>query len=311
MIYLLYGQDTFRSRRKLREIIDECRQKAGAALEMHRFDGEEGDFAGLAAVASGRSLFGSAKKLIVIERPFASPWHYAAVLDFLRQGSIGAGGLIVLWDSTIGGDAKKILAEIEPLADKTQAFDVLQGDKLARWIKKEIIARGFNFSSGDMTRLAAMGGDDLWAVSNEMEKIGLGSAVSELRQQEMTTKDMTFLLGDTFFTNPKTALRCLLTLLSRGEEEMRIFSYLAGTARTALAVKSAADAGHPLPSSYKIHPFVLKKTAAAVRGVPVAELARRLARFFAEDVKIKTGLARPADALVRMLTSQMISRRAA
>ena len=82
---------------------------------------------------------------------------------------------------------------------------------------------------------------------------------------------------------------------------MRVFAYLAGTARTALAVKFASDAGRPLPPSYKIHPFVLKKTAAAVRDIPTAVLARRLARFFAEDVKIKTGLIRPADALLRMI----------
>ncbi|MFY9463240.1 MAG: hypothetical protein WAP52_03590 [Candidatus Sungiibacteriota bacterium] len=303
MIYLLYGADTYRSRGKLREIIDECRHKAGTALEMYRFDGEEDDFAGLAAITGGQSLFGGAKKLIVIEHPFVSERHFAAVRDFLRQG--GVGGLVVFWDGAIGGDAKKMIAEIEPLADKTQVFDVLQGDKLARWIKKESIARGFNFAPSEITRLAALGGDDLWTLSNEMEKIGLGGAGSGSLSPEMAMKDMTFLLGDTFFANPQIALRCLLTLLSRGEEEMRMFGYLAGMARTALAVKSAADSGHPLPSSYKIHPFVAKKTAAAVRGVPVGELTRRLMRFFDEDIKIKTGIAMPADALFRMLTSRM------
>ena len=301
MNYLLYGQDTFRSRRKLREVIDECRARAGAALEMYRFDGAEDNFARLGIIAGGASLFGGAKKMIVIERLFVSARHCAAVLDFLKQGRAGAGALVVLWDGVIGGDAKKMLAEIELLSDKTQAFNVLEGDKLLRWIKKETAARGFHFSPGDFTRLAALGGDDLWAVSNEMEKMGLGSGASEFAHHEMATKDITFRLGDTFFTNPKIALWCLLSLLSRGEEEMRVFAYLAGTARTALAVKFASDAGRPLPPSYKIHPFVLKKTAAAVRDIPTAVLARRLARFFAEDVKIKTGLIRPADALLRMI----------
>lgn len=305
MIYLLHGVDTFRSRRKLREIIDECRQKAGTALEMYRFDGEEDDFARLPAVVGGVSLFGDAKKLVVIERPFASARHFGLARDVIKNIGGGSGALVVLWDGAVGGDAKKMLAEAESLADKTQAFDVLQGDKLARWIKKEIVARGFNFSSGDVAGLISMGGDDLWAVSNEMEKTGLGGSASGVENREMTTKDMTFLMGDTFFANPKIALRCLLTLLSRGEEERRMFGYLAGTARTALAVKSAADDGHPLPSSYKINPFVVKKTAAAVRGIPTSVLARRLAQFFAADAQIKTGLARPADALERMIISRL------
>ncbi len=305
MIYLLYGADTFRSRGKLRGLIDESRARAGAALEMHCFDGAEDDFARLGAIAAGQSLFGGAKKLVVIERLFASARHFAAVRDFLKQGGAGTDALIVVWDSVITGDAQEMLAEITPLADKTQTFDILQGDKLTRWIRKEIAARDFHFSSAEIARLVELGGGDLWAVSNEMEKMGLGSDIFESQGREMATKDMTFLLGDTFFTNPKIALRCLLTLLSRGEEEMRIFSYLAGTARTALVIKSAADAGHS--PSYKIHPFVVKKTTAAVRTISASSLVRRLGQFLDADVKIKTGLARPADALMRILTSQLAS----
>ncbi len=306
MICLLYGADTFRSRRKLREIIDECRARAGAALETYRFDGAEDDFARLGTIAGGVSLFSGAKKLVVIERPFASARHFAAVRDFLRWG--GADALVVLWDGALADDAKKMLAEIEALADKKQVFDILRGDKLARWIKKEAAARGFDFSSGDLARLAVMDGEDMWTVSSEMEKIALGSGASESRHHEMAIKDIIFRLGDTFFTEPRAAVWCLLSLLSRGEEEMRIFSYLAGSARTALIVKSYLDAGRPAALSHKLHPFVIKKTTAAVRTISVSSLVHRLALFLDGDIKIKTGLARPADALIRMLTSRMTSR---
>ena len=308
MNYLLYGQDTYRSRKKLREIIDAYRTKAGSAFNLHRFDAQESYFSGLGAVAGGASLFGGTKKLIVIERPFASARHFYFVRDALKSVGGDAGTLVVLWDSVIAGDARKMLDEIEPLVQKTQVFDALAGDKLGRWIKQESADRGFDFSASQIARLAAMGGDDLWAINNEMEKMALSeSAKSQAQSSKSSTDATVFQLGDAFFANPKAAVGFLLSLLARGEDEMRVFSYLAGNTRTLLLVKSYLDAGRPPAPSHKIHPFVLKKAIAAVRALSAAELIRRLSLFLEEDIKIKTGLARPADALMRMLTSRLAS----
>ncbi len=307
MIYFLYGVDTFRSRRKLREIIDAYRAKAGSSFNFHRFDGEDGDFGRLPSIAGSGSLFGGAKKMVVIERPFASARHFSLVRDVLKNLSGDTQTLVVLWDGAIAGDAKKMLAEIEPLVQKIQAFDVLAGDKLVRWIRREAVSRGFDFSSPQVSRLAAMGGDGLWAMNNEMEKMAVAIALKDEGQKTKGADATVFQLGDAFFTHPKAAVGFLLSLVDRGEDEMRVFSYLAGSSRTALVVKSYLDNGRPVGASHKLHPFVVKKTTAAVRTIPVSSLVRRLALFLDADIKIKTGLARPVDALMRILTSQLTS----
>ena len=64
MIYLLYGEDTFRSRKKLAEIIEQYRAKMGSDLNVRRVDAEEEDLAVvLGGVLEAGSLFVQ-KKLV-------------------------------------------------------------------------------------------------------------------------------------------------------------------------------------------------------------------------------------------------------
>jgi DNA polymerase III delta subunit len=208
----------------------------------------------------------------------------------------------------VGGEAKKTLAETEALATKTQVFDKLTGDKLLRWIKKESTTRGYALSVAQMAYLAAIGGDDLWAVHNAMEKMAVEPPETRTDNRRTAADATVFQLGDVLFGHPKTALGLLSALLAQGEDEMRIFSYLVGAGRTALVVRSALDAERPVSPAHRIHPFVLKKTATAVRGLTMRETVRRLALFWDADVKIKTGLSGPVDALYRIIVSAMISR---
>ena len=44
MIYSLYGPDTYRSRQKLKQIIEEFQKKSGGHLSLEKFDAEKDDF---------------------------------------------------------------------------------------------------------------------------------------------------------------------------------------------------------------------------------------------------------------------------
>lgn len=131
----------------------------------------------------------------------------------------------------------------------------------------------------------------------------LGAEIHEFRLPAPVVDDKAiFKLGDVFFTSPKEARRHLLTLLASGHDERRIFSYLANQARTLLLVKSYMEAREPVPAYHKIHPFVVNKASAAVRGFSTADLRQTLQGFFEEDLRIKTGSSTPKDSLLRLLT---------
>lgn len=307
MNYLLYGPDTFRSRKKLREIIEAYRVKAGNVLNLHQFDAEEDDLSRVPAVAGGQSLF-EQKNLIIIERPLAFSRQFGFVRDAMTIAAQDEGALVVLWDGAVGQDAKKILAEAAALADKKQAFELLKGEKLTRWIKEEAKKRGLTLAPAQIARLCALSGGDLWALSGEMEKRVVGGVVEAAGDTAGTTATV-FQLGDAFLSSPREALRIAHTLFLQGEDAMRVFSYLTGYARTLTIVKSYLDQGRSIAPRHGIHPFVARKATSQVRGLSEEFLAHLLTRFYEEDVKIKTGLVRPEEALVRLITLPLTLRR--
>ncbi|MBI2053608.1 MAG: hypothetical protein HYT41_02600 [Candidatus Sungbacteria bacterium] len=307
MNYLLYGADTFRSRRKLVEIMEAYRAKAGVAFNMHRFDAEEDDLARMPAVAGGQSLF-EQKKLIVIERPFTFARQFTLVRDVVKRSARDPGSLVIIWDSEIGQDAKKMLDEASALADRTQVFEILKGDQLLRWAEEEAKSRKLNLARAEISDMARRSGGDLWALSGEMEKRAVMPSESQIMHQESRADATVFQLGDAFLVSSKDALHTLHTLLEQGENAVGIFMYLAGYARTLMIVRSYLDQGTAIPPRHGIHPFVARKASAQVRSLSAGFLASVLARFFEEDIKIKTGLARPEEALIRLITLQKPSR---
>ena len=117
MIYLLYGSDTRRSIKKLNEITEEYRKKAGSGLNLYRFDAEEDDLEKIRQALGSSSLF-AARKLVVIKyvslRP--KPDELYSILEGVKDDS---GMMVFLWDREL--DAKELSA-IRPLCQKIQEF---------------------------------------------------------------------------------------------------------------------------------------------------------------------------------------------
>lgn len=246
MLFILYGPDRYRSRKKLNEIIAEYRAKTGSDLNMHRIDMEEQDPATLKAMLEVQSLF-APKKLVIVEYPWSA--QNAAGADVLaeRMKEIASSKelIVLLWDVELNPVQKKQIAKFGKHANKSQEFKM----------------------------------------------------PSPVPSDKLTI----FQLGDAFFQNRTAAMRILWELVDRGEDEFGIFSYLAGHARTLATVKYYADKRQPIPASQKIHPFVAKKAAGIVRGLSLGDLTGTMRRFFEEDVKIKTGLSKPAESLMNIL----------
>lgn len=299
MNYLLYGADTYRSRAKLRDIITEHRPKAGGGLTFHRFDAAEDDLAGFAAAAAGGALF-AAKQLIVLERPFTASRQFEIVQPVLAETHRRPDALIAVWDEMPDAEGKKMLKKTEKYFDKRQEFLPLAGASLQRWIRDEAARRGVALSAADAAALCALG-PDLWRVTHEMEKIAVGGGA--VRAAAGGGAPSVFDLGDAFFVSPPRARHILLSLLAAGEDEMRLFAYLAGHARALLMVKASLERGGPVPAAAMLHPFVVRKASAIVRALSVADLARTLRRFLDEDRKIKTGGSTARESLLRLLNA--------
>ena len=301
MIYLLYGPDTYRSRKKLHEIVDAYRAKIGPRIDLHWLDLEESDVALLQEASGTPSLF-SQKKLIVCLHALAPIVAQEKLVSLLKKSKGSEDVIVILQDECAGEEAKKRLAELLPLSDKSQEFALLAGEKLARWICHEGSARGAVLGPQEQMRLTALG-SDLWVIANEIEKLAV-SRTSEVggRGLEVGARQSTiFALGDAFFSDRRAALGHLFSLLENGADDRELFSYLVNHLRTLLIVQAYALRGEPVPQSLGIHPYVVKKTLTLAREIGQERLEKMFSAFFEEDVRVKTGGDRPQESLIRIL----------
>ncbi|OHA07689.1 MAG: hypothetical protein A3B34_00405 [Candidatus Sungbacteria bacterium RIFCSPLOWO2_01_FULL_54_21] len=298
MNYLLYGPDTYRSRKKLREMIAGYAPRVQAGtVDVLRFDAAEDDMSELPAVVRGGSLFG-AKKLIVLERPFTAATPFDITRRVLAETHETKDSFVIVWDALLDVEGKKRLKEVEKYFNKRVEFTPLAGVRLHQWIKKEAAARGVALSAADRAALTARDGGDTWGIVQDIEKKAL---MADSGVAAPSAPPSVFDLGDTFFYSPVAARRILLSLIRAGEDEKNIFWYLAGHTRTLLTVKSYLERGISVPASAHIHPFVVKKASRVVGMLSVGDMTRMLGRFFEEDWRIKTGVSSAQESLLRLL----------
>ncbi len=302
MLHLLCGPDTYRSRQKLYEMIEEYQSLHGADIDIHTIDVEEDDASRIKQVAETGSLFAK-QKIIVVQRACSSGKGFGEILSVLERVKVDADTLMIFWDHDLGKEAEERLAELRPLADSVQEFKPLAPAELRKWIVAEAQRRGIKISSVDLEYLVSLG-SDLWAIVNELEK----HAVQPEREKRHAASraPSIFEFGDLCMAAPRRALAELPSMLASGQEEFSLYSYLVGYCRTLLIIQSYEERRESVPAQHKINPFVIRKGKTLVKSIPGQELRAMLQNFFVEDYKIKTGSSTPRDSLTRILLTRQL-----
>ncbi|MBI3442970.1 MAG: hypothetical protein HY007_04335 [Candidatus Sungbacteria bacterium] len=119
MLHLLYGPDTYRSREKLQEMTSEYQSRYGADIGIQTIDVEEDDAARIKQLTETGSLFAK-KRVLVFKRVLSSGESFGEILPLLQRAKGDADTLMILWDSDLGKEGEKRLAQVRPLADSVQ-----------------------------------------------------------------------------------------------------------------------------------------------------------------------------------------------
>lgn len=291
MIYILYGQDSFRSRQKLREIIGEYQKKNEGTLDLHRFDAETDDPREIAEAGKSQSLF-QKKKLVVVERPSVNWEKLSKVLKpVLKQWAGDKNVFVIFWDNAIGKDFNAFLKVAEPLAEKTQEYKQMSRGEAERWFAAYVKDKKLNLGAEKVRDLLARYSQDTWQLINEAEKVALGGEPSE---PLFLADEKIFGFIDAVLVDQIGALKELLRLRNRGIDDYYLYSALVNHVRTLLAV---ADGGTPSG----IHPFILQKARAKTRRLSRDHLESIYTKLFFEDAKTKIGMSDPYSSMVSLI----------
>jgi len=308
MIFFLYGQDNFRSRQKLNEIIEKYKKSQKSGFNLRRFDFAETDFQDVLSEFRQNSIF-QEKKLLVLEGAFSSPDLKEKLLAN-RKALLGSGDAIVFYENDKLGKIAEKNAFFKFLQKeaKSQEFNLLSGQQLKNWARKELTKRKCEIEENALEKLIEFVGNDLWRFSNEIQKLASFKPKISIGDVALLVKPK--IETDIFKTidciaakKTKTALKLVRQHLEDGESPLYLLSMIAFQFRNLLLVKSLERDGMNYNNPYVIagklgmHPFVFRKTTQQANFFTLEELKKIYRKIFQADLDIKTGKIEPVTAI--------------
>ncbi|HNY36197.1 MAG TPA: DNA polymerase III subunit delta [Candidatus Pacearchaeota archaeon] len=285
MIILLYGEDTYRQKKKLGEIMEEHKQKHKSGLNLRYLEGKSISFDDLRNEVLGISMF-KEKKLVVVLDPFSNP---KLKEDLLEKGEafVSSDNVLLLVEQS------KILAKDKLLAfldknGKTQEFELLTGVKLKNWIQKEIEAKGGIIDDSALEKLIEYVGSDLWRMENEITKlISYSKSILEKNIDLLVHPSHETNIFDTVDAiaakNKRKAINLIKSHIEKGESAIYILAMIASQIRNIISVKGGGT------GQLGMHPFVFRKTTFQAKNFSLEELKNMYARITQLDSEIKVG----------------------
>ncbi len=307
MFILLYGPDTYRSKQKLKEIIDHYKETQKTGLSLRVFDLKNENFDKFQEENQSLSIF-KEKKLIILKNAFSNQEFKEKFLKD-KDKFTDSRDVILFYEDKEILPSDSLFKFLKKEA-KTQEFQLLTGQKLKVWVKEEFGKYGFAVLPEIIDALVLATGDNSWTLTNEIQK--LSAYKSGKKSSGITLEDIKILVKPQIEINifktidavaardRKTALRLIHKQIENGENPSHLISMINFQFRNLLVVKNLIEKNKPYNLIIKIsglHPFVVKKSYEQAKKITLQELKKIYQKIFQIDLEIKTGKIEPETAL--------------
>jgi len=300
MIIFLYGQDTYRMREKLNEVVESYKKIHKSGLNLRYFDCSEktaeDTFNNLKDEIRQASMF-EEKKLAVVINPFLDSEFKEKFLKE-RKDLLKSEDIILLYEE--GKIAKNdSLFKFFIKDTKSQEFQILSGQKLKNWVRRRFERYETKIESDALEMLIEHVGSDLWRMNNEIKKLVSYKNNTTVKKEDIKLLTRSKIETDIFKTidaisqkNKKQALNLLHKHLEKGDSPLYLLSMINFQFRNLLIVKDFVEKYRPYGVILKksgLHPFVVKKSYSLSQKFSIGELKKIYRRIFQVDLDIKTG----------------------
>lgn len=318
MIIFLYGEDTFRSRAKLNELKNKYIADVDAkGQSIIAINGEKADISEIVEAAAAPSLF-VRKRLVIIENILNNKALHAQLLELLekisKQEEKTAGkddNIIIFYDET-GGQKPERNKLFNFLCKQkfVQQFKPFSNTETTNWIKQEVARRGGNISLRSANALAGLVGNDLWQISNDIDKLinyrkaqsrqlAEGQEAVEINNDDVAAMvrgkfdENIFALTDAISQKNKVAaIKLLEEELDNGLAGVYLIHMITRQFRILMQVKEATSLGQSarkIANELKLHPFVVQKSVNQARNFSLEFLKSVFSYLIQLDRRQKTG----------------------
>jgi len=310
MIYLFFGEDKYRLKKRVNEILDSHRGNAGD-INISVMD-EKFEFSKIKNEAEALPFL-SDKRLLVIK-------------NILRSKDKTLSENLNKWLGTAPDSTDIVFVEDEAPDQRTstyktlakigriETFAELKSVEAINWIKKAVTDSSGTIDADAASTLQLYCGSDLARLETEIAKLIAYDA-------HITKKNVENLVDAGFFNTifeltdalsekkPKKALDILTKTLDSGENEIYLISMLARQVRNLLIVKDLSD--HRLSESEivnktHLHPFVVKKTLSQSRNFTKNQLLALHGKLIELDFAMKSTSTDPRVLLAKFVAEMTI-----
>jgi len=331
MILFLYGPDTYRSGKKLKEIVARYTQIHTSGMSFHMLHTDEDDFNVFRNAAGSVSMFGE-KKLVALgglssacpavrgpdgpsgprrERSRGAKEFIEMFMAWPGKGALAASKDVVCVFHDERADKKSPFFAWLLKNAKVQEFATLGGAQLQRWAQQFVQQRGIQIEKGALARLLVHTGGDLWAFENEIQKLKFYAAgVIDGKDLDVFLTPCAptniFAFVDAVVVGDKAkAAQLLRGHLEGGDNESYLFFMIQSQFRNVAQAQWFLEKGES--DAYRIgrlcgmHPYVAKKSLAQAKAFDKARIKKIYSQLVDLDSGIKQGIREPHAALEELI----------
>jgi len=308
MIIFLYGQDSFRSKRKLEEIILGYKKIHKSGLNLIYVDVKIKDFKDFISSFKITSMFAE-KKLIILKNTFSDLKFCEEFLENIKSLEESK-DIIVVYEELEPDKRTKFFKALQKNV-KCQEFECLSPVTLKKWVAQEFEKNNVKINLDALDLLVEFVKNNLWQMTNEINKLSNYKKGDLVKKEDVELLVKPNLENDIFKTidalaskNKRLALSLLHKHLDNGDNSLYLLSMIAYQFRNLLIVKEMSDQGGPASGWQKktgLHPFVVQKSYYLCNQFTIEQLKKIYQNIFQVDSDIKTGKIEPELALDLLL----------
>jgi len=303
MIYLIFGEDTFRSKLKLKEIIEKYKKRYSTALNVRFFDFNENSFDDFDLDFKASQLFFE-KKLFVLKGITDNLEFQKKILKEIEKYEKSPHLLIFFVEGNV---SKNTFFEELKKRGQFQEFKPLNEVALETWAINEFKKYGVFVERGVVEKLISLIGNDLWRFSEEIKKLVCFCEKRTIKKSDVDSLVKERLELNVFktieaisFKDKKLAFKLLNLQIKNGEKEETLFALIKYQFRNLIQIKDLilrGDTIYQLKMKLNLHPFILNKLVKIASKFQLDELKKIYNKILNVDVAIKTGRIAPDLAL--------------
>lgn len=304
MIYFLYGEDSYRAKEKLQEIIDGYKKVHKSGLNLIYIDAEEKDFNDFYSNFKITSMFAE-KKLVVLKNIFSNEKFCNDFLENIKRLE-EIRDIIAICETEKIDQRDKLFKALKKSA-KCQEFCLLKGMMLKKWIRQELDRLGVKITPDAEDLLFQFADDNLWQTANSIKKLADYKGGAVIKKEDIELHIRPKIENEIFKTidalaskNKKQALRLLHNHFESGDNALYLLSMVAYQFKNLLIIKEMMEKHLPYQTIVKksgLHPFVVQKTYYLCGHFSMADLKKIYQKIFQADLDIKAGRIEPETAL--------------